>query len=284
MAIAATSISNAPSEILERILDFLYDDRTTLFSASLVSREWVHAPRYHLFSRTLITEIYGRGRLIKENATSFLALSHSEHCTILPAIQLVILVVATPELVDNLVKVLALSNVLSQLVYIHTLRSDSITWNPRVLSNIHDFYFDFLWYKFDDDAWRLVTSFPNLHSLSVYTQYACKVTLPPSIPGSTFRNIRTLRLRLTASEELFEWLKKLDGTHFILETLDLRIFRTRDCGWGSMSALNSFLKEVSDTLTHLSIGIDCESGLDNADEVPASEGRASSFTLLCIDN
>jgi hypothetical protein len=280
MTSAATSISDTPQEILDRILDFLHDNRATLYSASLVSHAWVHAPRYHLFSQTLLTEIYGRGRLLKENARSFLVLAHSEHCTILPAIQYVIFVVATQELVDDLVKILAPSKRLSQLTYIHTLRSETISWNAQILSNIHDFSFDFLWYNFDADAWRLVTSFPNLHSLALYTNATCPITLPSSIPGYIFRNLRTLRLRLVASEELFEWLKKLDGTRFILETLDLRMFRPdRGTSWGSMRALNSFLKEVSDTLKHLSIGISYDAGLN---ELSESSGTRSSFTLLCI--
>ncbi|KAF8184251.1 hypothetical protein BJ912DRAFT_1043814 [Pholiota molesta] len=267
MTIAATSISDMPQEILERILDFLHDDHATLYSVSLVSRAWVHAPRYHLFRQTLLTEIYGRGRLLKEDARSFLVLAHSEHCTILPAIQYVIFVVATQELVDDLVEILAPLKRLSQLTYIHTLRSETISWNAQILSNIHDFSFDFLWYNFDADARRLVTSFPNLHSLALYTDATCPITLPSSIPGYVFRNLRTLRLRLVASEELFEWLKKLDGTCFILETLDLRMFRPdRGTSWGSMSALNSFLKEVSDTLKHLSIGISYDAGLNELSE------------------
>jgi hypothetical protein len=279
MTIAATSISDTPQEILERILDFLHDDHATLYSASLVSRAWIHAPRYHLFSQTLLKEIYRWGRLLKENACLFLVLARSEHCTILPAIRSAILIVQTQELVDDLVKVLAPSKRLSQLTYIHTLRSETISWNAQILTNIHDFYFDFLWYTFDADAWRLVTSFPNLHSLALYTNATCPITLPSSIPGSVFRNLRTLRLRLTASEELFEWLTKLDGTRFILETLDLRMFRPHRGSWGSMSALNAFLKDVSDTLTHLSIGIFYETDLN---ELSASRGTRSSFILLCI--
>ncbi|KAF8168738.1 hypothetical protein BJ912DRAFT_1001169 [Pholiota molesta] len=262
MTIAATSISDTPQEILERILDFLHDDHATLYSASLVSRVWIHAPRYHLFSQTLLKEIYRWGRLLKENACLFLVLARSEHCTILPAIRSAILIVQTQELVDDLVKVLAPSKRLSQLTYIHTLRSETISWNAQILTNIQDFYFDFLWYTFDADAWRLVTSFPNLHSLALYTNATCPITLPSSIPGYVFRNLRTLRLRLVASEELFEWLIRLDGTHFILETLDLRMFRPHRGSWGSMSALNAFLKEISHTLMHLSIGIFYETDLN----------------------
>jgi hypothetical protein len=46
MIIGAVGISNTPIEILERILDFLLDDRPALYPADLVRREWVAAVRY----------------------------------------------------------------------------------------------------------------------------------------------------------------------------------------------------------------------------------------------
>jgi uncharacterized protein YggT (Ycf19 family) len=80
--------------------------------------------------------------------------------------------------------------------------------------------------------------------------------MPPALSVPTFRHIRTLRLRLSASEELLEWLARLDGSRLPLETLDLRVFRWCHRGWGPVNALNAFLKWVSDTLDHLRLGID----------------------------
>jgi len=159
------------------------------------------------------------------------------------------------------VTVLALSKALSQMVFMDLTELSSISWIAHVLPNIHDFTFS-TWFTFGDDTCRLITSLPSLHTLAVYTNSRTRVTLPPVISGSFFRNLRTLRLRLLASEELFDWLKNLDGSHATLETLDLRIFRSCHSGWGSVKALNSFLEGNSGTLKHLSLGIDYESGLD----------------------
>ncbi|KAF8957243.1 hypothetical protein BDZ97DRAFT_1847279 [Flammula alnicola] len=261
MTIAETGISDMPTKILEMILDFLHNDHAALYSASLVSREWVSTPRHRLFNRTIIKEfrIPYRGT-IQENVHSFLALALSEHCTILPVIQCIVLNVTTPELIRDVVKVLALSKVLSQIVFMDLSKSSSISWIAHVLPNIHDFTFN-TWSTFGDDACRLVTSFPSLHTLAVYTNADTTITLLPVVSSSPFRNLRTLRLKLLGSEELFDWLKNLDGSHSILETLDLRIFRSCHRGWGSVNALNSFLKRNSGTLKHLSLGIDYNPGL-----------------------
>jgi hypothetical protein len=258
-------ISEAPTEILESILNFLHDDCTSLFSASLVCRAWVHTPRHHLFHRTLITEIFGRGRLMKENARSFLALAESKDCTILPAIRHIILVLTNPKLIDDVIQVLARSPLLARMVYIHRSRVDSISWNARALPMIREFAFDFPWSTLDDDAWCLIRSFSGLHTLSMYSTSGSTVVMPSGVLGSPFRNLRTLRLRLCASEELFEWLiqKDLNGSHFMLETLDLRIHRPSHNGWGSVSSLNSFLAKSAETLKHLSVGIHYDSGLED---------------------
>ncbi|KAF8172464.1 hypothetical protein BJ912DRAFT_932420 [Pholiota molesta] len=85
--------------------------------------------------------------------------------------------------------------------------------------------------------------------------------MPSDALRSPFSNLRTLRLRLRASEELFEWLiqKDLNGSHFMLETLDLRIHLSSHNGWGSVSALNSFLAKSATTLKHLSVGVNYSS-------------------------
>jgi hypothetical protein len=254
-------ISNAPTEILESILNFLHDDRTSLFSASLVCRTWVHTPRHHLFHRTLIMEIFGRGRLMEDNARSFLALAELKDCTILPAIQHIILVITNSKLIDDVIQVLARSPLLVRMVYIHRARVHAISWNAHALPMMREFAFDFPWETLDDDAWSLIRSFSGLHTLSVYSTSLSTVVMPSDVLRSPFSNLRTLRLRLRAPEELFEWLiqKDLNGSHFMLETLDLRIHLSSHNGWGSVSALNSFLAKSANTLKHLSVGVNYSS-------------------------
>ncbi|KAJ7301125.1 hypothetical protein DFH08DRAFT_724630, partial [Mycena albidolilacea] len=41
-------------ELIDTILDFLYDDHSSLFSASLVARKWVPTTRHHVFERIII--------------------------------------------------------------------------------------------------------------------------------------------------------------------------------------------------------------------------------------
>jgi hypothetical protein len=257
MTASASSISDMPIEIHEKILDFLHDDRTTLYSASLVSRQWVHAPRHHLFSQWFIVELYGRGRLLQDNANSFLALAQSDHCTILAAMKSVILAIKTAELIDRVVDVLARSKTLSKVSYLYLSHSDSnhsIPWSGSALSNVRDFSCEFFNYTLNDAAWRLITSFHDLQTLSIYTDNQA-IILRPDISISHFRNLRTLRLRLDPTKLLFEWLKSLDGTLLALETFDLRMFCSCHGGWSSVDALNSILEGFSNTLEHLSLGM-----------------------------
>lgn len=269
MSTSAIGIFDTPIEVLERILDYLHDDREAILAASLVCRKWVYTPRYHLFNRMRLSEIHGRSHhLAKEHADGFLALSQSEHCTILPALRYIILMTGNPpELIKEGVKILKLAKMLSALVYIPMTRSDWITWNGHALPQIRDFTFNSSQYVFSDNTWQLVTSFPNLRTLALYTDYNSTFTFPRDISGSSFRDIRTLRLRLVASEELLDWLTKLEGSLFSLETFDLRLFRACHRGWGSVKVLNSFIKRNSETLEHLSLGIDyrtsiCEDKID----------------------
>jgi hypothetical protein len=262
--IVATGISDAPTEILEKILDFLHGDSAALYAASLVSREWVSRTRYHLFNPTVIKEysVPDQVDLIKENVHSFLALLRSEHCTIVHAIRRLILMIATPELIKDVIDSLVVSKAApSQIVYIHNTGSTSISWNAEAFQNVHDFTFNMEWRALDDESWQLIASFPSLRTLALYTKPNATVTLPPDICGSSFQNLRTLRLRLVASEELLHWLNNLDGSRFALETFDLRMVRSCHRTWGPVKALNTFLKSVSGTLKDLSLGVDVDTDL-----------------------
>lgn len=253
----SAGISNIPIEILERILDFLHDDRPTLCYSSLVSRKWVLPSRYHLFNPTVINEfrLDYRGT-VKENVNSFLSLVQAPCCTILPAIQNVVLNVTTLELIKHVVEALRHSKTLN-ILFVDQVRlpqHQSVSWIASSLPDILNFSYNSS-AIFGEDACRLVTSFPRLQSLAIYTEIWTQVSFPARISGSHFHHLRTLRLKLVNSEPFLDWLQSLDGWHSALETFDLRIIYESHFGWGPVNTLNSFLKASSGTLKHLSVGI-----------------------------
>ncbi|KAF8180697.1 hypothetical protein K438DRAFT_1508925, partial [Mycena galopus ATCC 62051] len=79
-------------ELVDSILDFLYDDHASLLSCSMVAQKWVSATRHHVFGRITINHFFpGRGHFFKDSAHSFLALCRSAHCTIIPSVREVVL-------------------------------------------------------------------------------------------------------------------------------------------------------------------------------------------------
>ncbi|KAF8954249.1 hypothetical protein BDZ97DRAFT_2081830 [Flammula alnicola] len=268
MRTTGTGICDAPIEILDRILDFLHDDQAALCSSSLVSRNWVSVPRYHIFNRTIISEFLTPDRRIKENVHSFLALVQSPYCTILPAIRNVVLNVTRADLIGDVVIELKHSKVLTQIVFIDYSRiseSRSLSWIALALPNIHAFSYNAI-YAFPADAWRLVTSFPRLQNLAIYTNVHTTFTFPAQIVRPQFLHLRTLRLRLVRSEQFLDGLQSVGGWYSPLETFDLRVLRKSHKGWGPVDALNSFLKANSGSLRHLSLGIQYIDSLVHMDE------------------
>ena len=277
-----SGISNVPIEILERILDFLHEDRSTLCYSSLVSRKWVLPSRYHLFNPTIINEfrIPYRG-VLKENADSFLSLVKAPCCTILPTIQNVIINVTNLELMKNVVEALRHSKTLN-ILFLDQVRlpqHQSVSWIASSLPDILSFSYNASTI-FGEDACRLVTSFTRLQSLAIYTEIWTQVSFPTHISGSYFHHLHTLRLKLVNSEQFLDWLQSLDGWHSALETLDLRIFYRLHLGWGPVNTLNSFLKANSDTLKHLSIGINYTSDPANYSYHLSNQGAFYSLRLL----
>ncbi|KAF7332951.1 hypothetical protein MVEN_02401000 [Mycena venus] len=103
--------------------------------------------------------------------------------------------------------------------------------------------------RFVLDIFTLVASFPELHSLSIYsnTREAAKTAVAQAkpyltIPHAAFAHLNTLRLRLFShqSEEFIAWLVTL-GDRIRLETLDLDVFHFYHNGWGPIAAINAYL-------------------------------------------
>ncbi|KAJ6453426.1 hypothetical protein C8R47DRAFT_997696, partial [Mycena vitilis] len=81
--------SDIAQELIDAILDFLYDDRESLLSSSLVARNWVPATRYHIFDELTITHFWA-GYQYRDTARSFLNICKSPYCTIMPSVTRVV--------------------------------------------------------------------------------------------------------------------------------------------------------------------------------------------------
>lgn len=246
-------------ELIDTILDFLYDDHSSLLSASLVARKWVPTTRHHVFEQIIINHFFpGRGRSFRDSAHSFLALCRSPHCSILRSVQDVLLNVDTdpvPDLLKELVDVLARAPVSKILFIDHTtvFRDPvSLSWMAPHFPNLREFTYNSL-DRFVLDIFALVASFPQLHTLSLYsnTRDSAKTAITqakpyPTLPPTALASLHTLRLRLFSHQvdEFVEWLQSFRDP-IPLETLDLDVFHFYHNGWGPIIALNAFLSGAS---------------------------------------
>ncbi|KAJ6557738.1 hypothetical protein B0H19DRAFT_1148444 [Mycena capillaripes] len=268
-------------ELVDTILDFLYDDRRSLLSSSLIARKWVPATRHHLFEKITINHFFtGRaGHLFRDTAHSFMEISRSPHCTILPSIGSVVLNIDTdpaPTLLHELVDVLALAPV-SKVLFIDRTsqfgKPISLSWITPHFPGLREFTYNSL-DRFVLDVFTLVISFPELRSLSLYsnTRPAAKAAITqakpyPTLPPAVFAHLRTLRLRLFShqSEEFMAWLLSI-GDQLSLETLDLNVFHFYHNGWGPVSALNAFLSANGAHLRDFSLCLRYEDDRDVDEE------------------
>ncbi|KAJ6455210.1 hypothetical protein C8R45DRAFT_1222624 [Mycena sanguinolenta] len=241
-------------ELVDNILDFLHDDRPTLLSSSLVARRWVSTPRHHIFKRITINHYFpGRGHFFKDSAHGFLDICKSPHCTILRSVRDVVLNVdsdSVPVLLQELVDVLAQAPVVKLLFIDHTtsFRTPiSLSWMGPHFPDLREFSYNSL-DRFVLDIFTLVASFPQLHTLSLYSSSrdAAKSAITqarpyPTVPRTVFAFLHTLRLRLFShqSNEFVGWLQTF-GDRIRLEVLDLDIFHSFHNGWGPISAVNAF--------------------------------------------
>jgi len=115
--ISEDSFHNAPYEVEERVVNFLHNDYSALCASSLVHRRWISATRYHLFGRTVISQLRDRGG-VTENISTFLTLLDSPHCMILTAIRSIILTIVAQNLVQDVVGALAGASALKAVVFV----------------------------------------------------------------------------------------------------------------------------------------------------------------------
>ncbi|KAJ7121433.1 hypothetical protein C8R44DRAFT_786259 [Mycena epipterygia] len=280
-----SSAEQLAQELIDAILDFLHDDRESLLSSSLVARKWVPAPRHHIFAERIalnFTELgppaYNRS---SNTAHEFLAISRSPYCSILPAIRNVVLNVdteldGTSGLLQEIVEVLARAPINKLMFLDHTFKSSerqpiSLSWIAPHFPGLQEFSYNAL-YDVAGDVLALVTSFPRLQSLSVYSTSPGTSNLArgkplPAIPHATFAHLHTLRLRLYGhqSEELLAWMNNIGG-QLRLETLEINIFHCYHNGWGPVAALNSVLQINADSLRSFTLRVTYDNKEDDLDD------------------
>ncbi|KAF8160220.1 hypothetical protein K438DRAFT_1985840 [Mycena galopus ATCC 62051] len=242
-------------ELVDSILDFLYDDHASLLSCSMVAQKWVSATRHHVFQRITINHFFpGRGHFFKDSAHSFLALCRSPHCTIIPSVWEVVLNVDSdpvPAMLKELVDILGRAPVSKMLFIDHTTSFRdpiSLSWITPHFPGLREFSYNSL-DRFVLDIFGFVASFPQLHTLSLYsnTKDAAKTSITqakpyPTLPGAPLASLHTLRLRLFShqSAEFMAWLQTF-GDRIQLETLEVDVFHFYHNGWGPIASMNAFL-------------------------------------------
>ncbi|KAJ7649595.1 hypothetical protein B0H17DRAFT_1102161 [Mycena rosella] len=262
-------------ELIDHILDFLHDDRGSLLSSSLVARQWVPAPRYHIFERITINRYFTAGHHFRETTQNFLSICASPHCTILPSVQSVILNIntelgpASVGLLEDIVHVLARAPVKKMLFVDHNsmVQPVSLSWIAPFFPGLQEFVYNAL-YRVAEDIFVLVTSFPILRILSVYSRTPdpssaeiVPTRLYPAIPHAVFAHLHTLRMKLSTHDSVLSWLQSTELRP--LETLDLHLFNPYHNGWGPVAALNSLLHANGEHLRHLTLRVSNE---DSSDE------------------
>ncbi|KAI0340736.1 hypothetical protein BDW22DRAFT_1378068 [Trametopsis cervina] len=108
-----------PQELVEIIVDYLYDDHTSLKTCSLVSQSWVAPSRYHLFGSVNI----GHDRM--GSLPDFLTLLQSDSCTFRRSLRNFGLISKEEYIPPFVVRAQLLASILAQLP---TLESFSIVW------------------------------------------------------------------------------------------------------------------------------------------------------------
>ncbi|KAJ7458268.1 hypothetical protein B0H11DRAFT_2061495 [Mycena galericulata] len=259
-------------ELIDTILDFLHDDRASLLSSSLVARKWVPASRHHIFERIVINHFLAPRRGFRDNAHTFLDICASPRCSIIPAIRTVVLNVNTEfgpsgpqrQLLVDIINVLACAPV-EKLIFIdHNSLSGQpvcLSWLAPYIPGLQELSYNAL-ERAAEDLFALVSSFPALRTLSLYSTHKGSPTASIAhgrVPHPTFAHLHTLRTRLYAhqSDELLGWLQTA-GTSLRLATLDVNVFHAYHNGWGPVTALNALLRANSDSLHHLAVRITYE--------------------------
>ncbi|KAJ7246148.1 hypothetical protein B0H12DRAFT_1306492 [Mycena haematopus] len=224
-------------ELVDHIPDFLYDDRPSLLSSSLVARTWVSTPRHHVCKRVTTHFFPGRGYPFKDSAHNFLAIFRSPHCTILPPVRDVVLNVdcaPAPDLLQELVDVLARAPLAKLHFTDHTTSCRdpiSLSWMSPHFPGLREFSYNSL-DRFVLDIFALVL-IAALRQKGCSKKCHCAGQTISHSPGHCFRVV-------APSNQFVAWLQTF-GDRIRLEALNLEVFHFYRNGWGPITALNTFL-------------------------------------------
>ncbi|KAJ3547342.1 hypothetical protein NMY22_g1691 [Coprinellus aureogranulatus] len=194
-----------PLETLDHILDFLHDDVAALRASALVQRSWVAGTRHHLFNEEIVCQGRGPRREALDNATMFVEICQSPLCSILSAIQVVIIMIADPSLDEAVVDVLNAAPNLRKVIYFDLQPGgESTKWLAGNLTQVEDIVYSPLNNHFGEDTATMIATFKGVRKLAVYAsdpvhpEYPCK----PAV-SLTFSNLRHLRIAIWDPEGCF---------------------------------------------------------------------------------
>ncbi|KAJ7776903.1 hypothetical protein DFH07DRAFT_951521 [Mycena maculata] len=261
-------------ELIDTILDFLHDDIPSLLSSSLVAKKWVAAPRHHIFACITINHFLpGFGLGLVDNAHLFLDICNSPHCSIIWSIRSVVFNVDTevsrpvPGLLVDIIEALACAPVEKMVFIDYAEEPVSLAWIAPHLPGLREFSYNAL-NRIVEDIFALVSSFPALRILSIYSSYEHSTSVATTpYRAFNFAHLHTLRARLypLQSEEL---LSCLQSAPLRLETLDLNLFHCYHNGWGPVSALQAFLlAENAVYLQNLTLRVTYEDNDEELDDL-----------------
>nr|GAT56515.1 predicted protein [Mycena chlorophos] len=254
---SSSIVSALAQELLDAVLDFLWDDRRSLLASSLVARNWVAATRHHLFERVVLSlVVHARG--VRDTALPFIELCRSPLCTVLPGIRDVLIVVedAEGEVVKDLVDLLGSSPV-RRLSFIDRAKTrQSLAWIVPSFPQLRHFTYNGAEDAFTTDMPALVAAFRHLRSLSLFSADKELNLFIPDAPAPAFIHLTTLRLRFLTdvADAVLGWLLPV-GERMRLETLDLVLFFEYHSGWGPVDKLNALLRTQAASLKTFSVQI-----------------------------
>ncbi|KAH9952042.1 hypothetical protein B0H21DRAFT_817780 [Amylocystis lapponica] len=237
-------VDRLSSEIHDRIIDFLYNDRAALYSCALTYRTWVPSARYHLFN-TIVLRGY---RMTALRAFDCL-LNTSPYLG-----QLVEDLSLDVTWEDEGRGAALLSSIAPRLGRVRTLKLDSYgsyTVDYATYSQfgpVVDLSVD-ITHTGHDDVGRLFRAFPNIEKLYLRSlrvrddTTAHDVSVPlPSLPA--LRNLRvdvSMDFHPTMAELCLSPLTVLDSFTMILQT------------WEQIATLANILSVIGCTLRHLTV-------------------------------
>lgn len=177
-----------PQELLDTIIDFLYDDQPALFSCSLVCHAWVPATRYHLFQQSAFIYSLKSGS-VYDNVHVFINIVSSPRCTFMGSIATIVLNIDDTNVLHEFVNAsVVISSGVKQIV-VSDFRFDwdttsSIFWITSFFPNVRSLSYT-AWLTWNANSQRFPASFPNLHSLAIYTGLDTIISNPITFPALT---------------------------------------------------------------------------------------------------